>query len=319
MHGSRRGIAACTMMLMALAGCATQRTPKPSVTQAAVNASEWALPTKPKPVAPPIASFAEGVKRGDAAWAAGELDAALYMYVLALQLSPSDALTFAKIGAIHESQGNGAVARQAFEQAHAADPKDARIAERLGLLYLRESLSDQAATLFAGALERDPGRWRALDGLAEVARARGNLPDALRYHDQALRAAGADVATVLEHRGHTKLLSGDLPGAAADLRESLDRSTRPDGARYLAEVLVRQHDNAGAYESLLRVMDMPSAYNQLGLVLMSVPDYAAAVDYFSKATSASPRWYEDAQRNLSVARERLAQAGTSAVATNAPK
>lgn len=319
MHGSRLGIAARTVLLVTLAGCATQHTPKPGVAQAAVNSSQWAPPTKPKAVAPPIASFAEGVKRGDAAWAAGELDAALYMYVLALQLSPNDALTFAKIGAIHESQGNSAVARQAFERAHAADPKDARIAERLGLLYLKESKFDEAATLFAGALEREPGRWRALDGLGEIARARGNLPDALHYGDQALQAPGADAATVLEHRGHTKLLSGDLPGAEADLRESLDRSPRPDASRYLAEVLVRRHDNAGAYESLLRVMDMASAYNQLGLILMSVPDYAAAVDYFAKATSASPRWNEDAQRNLSVARERMAQAGISAVAANAAK
>jgi tetratricopeptide (TPR) repeat protein len=233
---------------------------------------------KPKPVTPPIPTFAEGVKRGDAAWTAGELDAALYMYVLALQLSPNDALTFAKIGAIHESQGNYTVARQAFEKAHAADPKDARIAERLGLLYLRESKIDQSASLFEGALAREPGRWRSLDGMAEVARARGNLNDALRY----------------------------------------DKTSRPDACRYLAEVLVRQHNNASAYEVLLRVMDMPSAYNRMGLILMSIPDYAAAADYFAKAVSASPGWNDAAQINLSVARERMTQAGTHAVAANAP-
>ena len=318
MRTSKLAITANAALLMALAACSTQHAaPKPGVTETAVRSSDWAPATKPKPVVPPIATFAEGVKRGDAAWMAGELDAALYMYVLALQLSPNDALTFAKVGAIHESQGNYVVARQAFERAHAADPKDARIAERLGLLYLKESKVDQAATMFTGALQREPGRWRALDGLAEVARARGNLDDALRYDDQALQAVGADRPTVLEHRGHTKLLLGDLRGAESDLRESIDRSSRPDASRYLAEVLVRLHDNASAYEILLRVMDMPSAYNRMGLILMSVPDYAAAADYFAKAVSTSPGWNNEAQLNLSVARERMAQAGTPSVAGNA--
>ena len=315
MHASKLATAAFGVLLTALASCSTEHAaPKPGVTAAAVSSSDWVPATKAKPVAPPIATFAEGVKRGDAAWMAGELDAALYMYVLALQLSPKDALTFAKVGAIHESMGNYTVARQAFEKAHAADPKDPRIAERLGLLYLRESKVDQAATLFADALEREPGRWRALDGLAEVARARGNLNDALRYDDQALEAVGADRPTVMEHRGHTKLLLRDLPGAESDLRESIDKSPRPDACQYLAEVLVRQHNNAGAYEILLRVMDMSTAYNQMGLIQMSVPDYAAAADYFSKAVSASPAWNGDAQINLSVARERMAQAATRAVA-----
>ena len=155
--------------------------------------------------------------------------------------------------------------------------------------------------------------------MAEIARARGSLDDALRYEDQALEGVGADRPTVLEHRGHTRLLLGDLRGAESDLRESIDKSSRPDACRYLAEVLVRLHDNASAYEILLRVMDMSSAYNRLGLILMSVPDYAAAADYFAKAVSASPGWNDQAQVNLSVARERMAQAGTHAVAANAPK
>jgi lipoprotein NlpI len=65
-------------------------------------------------------------------------------------------------------------------------------------------------------------------------------------------------------------------------------------------------------------MDMPSAYNRMGLILMSIPDYAAAADYFAKAVSASPGWNDAAQINLSVARERMTQAGTHAVAANAP-
>jgi len=315
---SKLSIAVCAALPLALAGCSTPHAASPPSTAQTTVGTDWVPAAKPKPVTPPIPTFAEGVKRGDAAWTAGELDAALYMYVLALQLSPNDALTFAKIGAIHESQGNYIVARQAFEKAHAADPKDARIAERLGLLYLRESKIDQAASLFEGALAREPGRWRSLDGMAEVARARGNLNDALRYDDQALEAVGADRPTVLEHRGHTKLQLGDLGGAESDLRESIDKTSRPDACRYLAEVLVRQHNNASAYEVLLRVMDMPSAYNRMGLILMSIPDYAAAADYFAKAVSASPGWNDAAQINLSVARERMTQAGTHAVAANAP-
>ena len=261
---------------------------------------------------PAAGSFEDDVRRGDLAWAAGQVDTALYMYVLALQRSPNDALTLAKIGEIHQSQGHIEIAIQAFELAHAADPKEPRIAERLGLLYLRMGRVNEAEALFKAALAADPSRWQALDGMAEVARLHGSLDRAMAYEDRALQGKGVNPTLVLEHRGHIELLLGRLSGAEADLRASIRMLAQPDAYRYLAEVQVREHDNAGAYESLTKTMGVPAAYDQLGLMLMSVHDYRAAADYFEKAISASPNRNESAEKNLSIAQEKLAQpAGNS--------
>jgi tetratricopeptide (TPR) repeat protein len=70
--------------------------------------------------------------------------------------------------------------------------------------------------------------------------------------------------------------------------------------RYLAELQVRRGDTAAALESLLRVMDTAQAYNQIGVLLMHVSNYRDAHEYFAKAISASPVWFEEAQRNLAL-------------------
>jgi tetratricopeptide (TPR) repeat protein len=288
-----------------LSACAAQH-----AATAPPPAAQETAPAKSKRIDP----SADNVRKGDTAWAAGQYDSALYMYVTALQSSPNDALTLAKIGDIHELQGHIDVALEAFERAHAADPKEPRIAERLGLHYLRVAKIDEAEALFNVALAQDPARWRALDGLGEIARARGDFLKAIAYDDQALQGKGANAPLILAHRGRVNLLSGQLTEAESDLRASVGMAPQLDTYRCLAEVLVREHDNAGAYESLTKVMDMASAFDQLGLMLMSAYDYRAAADYFGKAVAASAGWNEDAQKNLSIAKERLAQSGKTALA-----
>jgi tetratricopeptide (TPR) repeat protein len=292
-------------LLLQLAGCATTA----AGPAAHSEPNSVGNPTAPRAVATDPAKdpkiFAEAIGRGDTAWQAGQLDRAIYFYVSALERSPQDATTIAKIGAIEEGRKNIPLAVKAFEMAHAAQPDEPRIAERLGWLYLQQAKFDNASEVFSGVLALYPQSARALDGMGVLCRIWANYTDSIHYFDEALQAPDADVARVLTHRGYAKLLAGDLPDAGRDLRTALKMAPQPEAWRYLAELQTRQHDSAEALESLLKIMDTAHAHNEIGVVLMSMNEFRPAARKFAEAISASPAWYEEAQRNLALANEHL--------------
>jgi tetratricopeptide (TPR) repeat protein len=292
-------------LLLQLVGCVTTTVTVP-------NRAELESAGNPKPAEKAPAdqargaeSFAEAVGRGDAAWQAGQLDRAIYFYVLALDRSPRDAPTLAKIGAIEEGRKNIALAQKAFEMAHAAQPDEPRIAERLGWLYLQQAKYDSAADVFSQELAVLPKRARALDGMGELCRIWRNYSGSIDFFDRAMDSDDVDQASVLTHRGYAKLLAGDLPGAGYDLRRALLTAPQPEAWQHLAELQIRQHDSPAALESLLKIMDTARAHNEIGVVLMSMSDFRGAARHFSDAISTSPAWYEVAQKNLARANENL--------------
>ena len=158
-------------------------------------------------------------------------------------------------------------------------------------------------------LTLNPQRSRALDGMGEVDLARAQYAQSIGYFDKALQGENPDTAAVLAHRGYAKLLSNDLQGAETDLHASLAVAPRQDTLRYLAELQVRRGDTAAALESLLKVMDAAPAYNEVGVLLMHANNYRDAREYFAKAITASPIWYEEAQRNLALVDAHLRDSG----------
>jgi tetratricopeptide (TPR) repeat protein len=294
--------------LLVLSGCATPPA-KPAAAQAVAATSTGdasAAGEKGRPLAPAAAkAFAAAVQKGDEDLQAQDFDRAIYDYIQALEKSPNDATTLAKIGAIEDARGEAALAEKAFDLAHAADPKDPRIAERLARLYLREARIDNAAELYLAVLSQEPDRAPALEGMGEVCVARDAFEDAVRYFDRALAATKADRAAVLTHRGYAKARLNDLDGAEADFRAALNLQSREDAWRYLGDLLARRGDSADALEALVHVMDTSQAYNEIGIMLMGVGKFQAAKDYFSKAIKAAPSYFEEAQKNLAVADEHL--------------
>jgi tetratricopeptide (TPR) repeat protein len=297
-------------LLISMGGCASSLT-VPNAGRAAATV------TKPEEAKSASAKdpkgYSEDVQRGDAAWQAQDFDRAIYFYVQAMNESPDDAVTLAKIGTIEDARGNTVLAGRAFAMSHRANPDEPRVAERLARLYLKAGKVDNASEIYTQVLAADPNRTRALDGMGEVCLARSDYGQAILYFNRALEAEKPDAASVLTHRGYAKLRSRDLSGAEADLRLALSVPQR-DGAwiaplddtwRYLGDVLVLRGDAAGALESLLNVMSTAEAFNEIGVALMNVKQYRDAREYFAKAISASAAWYEAAQRNLALVDERL--------------
>ena len=254
-------------------------------------------------------AFNDAVKSGDAAWQAQDFDRAIYHYVQAMNNSPHDAATLAKIGTIEDGRGHSDLAEKAFFLAHEAAPEEPRIAERLARLYLRRGNLNGAGAIYGEVLLRDATRTRALDGMGEVFLGRAEYAESIRCFDRALQAQTPDSAAVLTHRGQARLHLKDLTGAEADFRAALAVEPREDTWRYLGDAQVLQGRTGAALGSLLNVMDTSQAYNEIGVTLLNVKNYQSAREYFAKAISASAAWFEEAQRNLALADEQLRDAG----------
>jgi tetratricopeptide (TPR) repeat protein len=309
-ENSSRFVMTVAPLIIAIGGCASSPV-------AQVGDKVMAAATKQEDAksasTPDSKGYSEAVQRGDAAWQAQDFDRAIYFYVRAMDKSPNDAVTLAKMGAIEDARGNTALAQKAFEMSHRANPEEPRVAERLARLYLKAGKVDNASEIYTQVLATDPNRTRALDGMGEVCVARSDYGQAILYFSRALQAEKPDAATVLTHRGYAKLRIRDLAGAEADLRAALSVPQRDDAWiaprddvwRYLGDVQVLRGDAADALESLLNVMSTAEAFNEMGVTLMSVKQYQDAREYFTKAIGASAAWFEAAQRNLALVDERL--------------
>jgi Flp pilus assembly protein TadD len=256
----------------------------------------------------PVASAAEGLARGDDAWRAGKLDLAIYLYVQSLAFDATSPQPFLKIAAIHEQLGHPALAEKAFELALERDPGNAGANERLGLLYIESRKDPEAERLLDAAVRSDAGRWRAHNGLGILADRRADYGLAKQHYDEAQRLQ-PDNAGVINNRGYSRYLAGDLAGAEIDLRLAISLGAPAGAWTNLARVQAAQSRYDEALQSLLREHDEPAAHNHLGMAALEAGELVRAQDYFSEAIHLSPRYFAAAQENLAQVNERIEAAG----------
>lgn len=303
-------------LLIALCGCASQSSKEAAAELTAKGDRETASqlyagqPAVVHATEYPVASYPEGIKRGDEAWRQGKLDLAVYLYVQALAFDATQAAPFLKIGTIHEQLGNRALAEKAYELGLERDPGNAVARERLGLLYLQSGRDDDARAQFEQAVALDPNRWKSHNGLGIVADRRHDFAAAIAHYDSAL-AIEPKAAAVMNNRGFSRFLAGDLPGAEADLKEAIRLGSRDGAWTNLGKVQAMQGRYGDALESFMQQSDPATAYNLLGEATMERGDYIQAKRQFEAAISASPRYFDAAQKNLDLVDERLSVSDTN--------
>lgn len=289
------------LALISLGGCASTA----AVTQPVAKAPTELYSGQPATVHAtefPVASAADGIQRGDAAWQQGDLDLAIYLYLQALQFEPKDAATLRKIGAIHESRGHLAQARHAFELALQRGGEHAATMERLGLLYLLDEHNDEAQAMLSRVIAIEP-RWRAYNGLGVLADRRGDHTLALTRYSAALFLE-PKAGMVYNNRGYSRYLDGDLVGAEKDLREAI-RLGADRAWPNLGKVQAKARNYGLALRSFLETLDTAHAYNEVGEAAMRNGDNQIAKAYFEDASNSSPAYFEQAQKNLAVVNDAL--------------
>jgi Flp pilus assembly protein TadD len=295
---------AIAIMLALLSGCAGAPPPAPNPAGKQLTDLYDGKPATVHATEIPASSAPEAVQRGDLAWRQGNLDLALFMYVQALQFTPDDAATMRKIGAIHERRGNRTLARKAFELALSRGGDHAATLERLGLIYLHEELNENAAKLLAKAVDIEPGRWRAHNGLGVLADRRGEHSAALTHYGEAL-VWEPKAGIVYNNRGYSRFLAGDLPGAEKDLREAIRLGSGDQAWVNLGKVQAKARQYGMAFQSFLETLDTAHAYNEVGEAAFRNRDYHVAKAYFENAANESPSYFERAYKNIALANEEL--------------
>lgn len=245
-----------------------------------------------------IESAEEARRQAAEAFAAGDLDKALYLFVEAVSLDPQDSHSFYAIGAIHENRGNQALAMRAYSQAVEADPTHALAQQQLGAARLRTRDLDGAKTALEAAIAANPKLWRAHDLLGVVADMQERHDDAIGHYSQAIALQPSEPSLV-NNRGYSWYLSGNYEAAEADFLLALRLDQDYDRAwKNLGLVRARQQRYDEALTMMERVVARHIAANDVGYIAMLNGDYARARQLLTQAISLSPRFYPTAVDNL---------------------
>jgi Flp pilus assembly protein TadD len=245
----------------------------------------------------PVASEEEAIAKATSALRAGETDKALFFYVRALQFNPEDVELLALIGDIHMQRNDLARARRAYEQARSVDPEHARSLEALGLIYMAEGKDEEAIAELSNATALDDSRWRAHNALGVYFDKTGDYASAQYHYDSAL-AQNPAAGQVLNNRGYSKYLAGDLGGATIDLRTAATERGFELAWANLGLVYASQGRYEDAISAYEEIMGEANAYSNAGQVAMNNGDLGVAEYYFDEAVRLSPTYFPQAEKSL---------------------
>ena len=149
----------------------------------------------------------------------------------------------------------------------------------------------------SSAAALDDRRWRAHNALGVYSDKSGDYTSAQAHYDLAL-AQNPAAGQVLNNRGYSKYLAGDLGGAAIDLHAAAsEKGFKPAwgnlGLVYASQGLYE--DALSAYEE---IMGEANAYNNAGQIAMDNGDLEVAKYYLDEAVRLSPTYFPQAEKHL---------------------
>jgi Tfp pilus assembly protein PilF len=245
----------------------------------------------------PVESAEEALARASEALQDRDVDKALFFYVRALQFQPENIELLAHIGEIQMQRKNHVLAGRAFRRALGYEPNHARSHEGLGLIYMAEGMHEKAVEELRSAVASDDRLWRAHDALGVYADKAGDHAAAQIHYDKAL-TVNADAAHVLNNRGYSKYMSGDVQGAMLDLYEAANDRGFPLAWVNLARIYADQGWYDDAIETYKNVMSEAHALNNTGKSAIQNGDFAQARQYLNEAIRLSPTYFPAAEANL---------------------
>lgn len=246
------------------------------------------------------------------------------------------------LGDHYMRQGNLTLAYIQYDKALRFDPESASLHYKLGRLFLKRRLADEARKEFLEVLEKSPDNVPALLGLGYSFLLAGDLVPAEEYFKRVLEldgkqwrarnflgvlynrqgkfdeALGEFEAAVLEVPASSMLFNN--MGVSYLMKEEYEKAVKTF-ARALESggVEDKVYNNLGlalgklgrfdeALEAFKRGEDEARAYNNLGYLYLLDGQAEKAVEAFRMAIELNPQFYERAQKNLTRAQQMLDQA-----------
>jgi len=250
----------------------------------------------------PVESEEDALTRAKQALEEGETDKALFYLVRALQFRPDNVESLVRIAEIQMRRQDFTLAKRAFLMAQHHDPNHSRALEGLGLIYMDEGRDEEAISNLTSAVAIDAHLWRAHNALGVYADKAADYPTALQHYDLAL-SINPKAAQVLNNRGYSRYLAGDIEGATLDLYTAANDW----GFLHAWANLGRIYAEEGLYRDAIKtyklVMSEANALNNTGYSAIENGDLVLAERYLSEAIRLSPTYFPSAEENLSLLQE----------------
>ena len=183
------------------------------------------------------------------------------------------------------------------------DPTEkARALQGEGLAYSLLGRSDEALGALKAATLLDKTLWKAWNGLGREYDLRREWANSKTAYAAALAAPGADSAIILNNRGYSELLQGQIDAAATDFVAALDREPGLGAARTNLRLALAMEGHY-ARASVTGVGDDRAAVlNNVGLAAAMRGDYLQADKLLGEAIAAKGQYYAKAAENLELSR-----------------
>lgn len=246
----------------------------------------------------PVESEEDALTRAKQALEEGETDKALFYFVRALQFRPDNVDVLMQIAEIQLQRQDFDFAKRAFLSAQYYDPNHSGALEGLGLIYMDEGRDKEAISSLTAAVANDERLWRAHNALGVYADKAADYSSALQHYDLALSINPA-AAHVLNNRGYSRYLAGDIEGATLDLYTAANDWGFLHAWANLGKIYAEEGLYRDAIKTYRLVMSEANALNNAGYAAIENGDLVTAEHYLYEAIRLSPTYFPSAEENLS--------------------
>ena len=214
--------------------------------------------------------------------AAGLIDTAISSYLNAHNLMPTERRWSYYLGHLYRYQGEFATAGEFFESARKQEPNDLPTLVWLGEMYLAQERPNEARLLLEHAVAVDQDSLAAWLSLGRIAVARADFFRAAEYFETALML-NPEVSRLYDALAQVYFSLGERDRADALIQQAFAVRTVPT----LIESEVLLADDP-LMESVDRLLESVSAYQQRGLRALNRSDPEAAASFFRRGLVLAP-------------------------------
>jgi Flp pilus assembly protein TadD len=245
---------------------------------------------------------------GDSFFQQGSLEMAFVQYMHAVSAASPDAAQNSlryKIGRLYLRKGITDQAMATFEGMLKYDANSALAYEGIGRTYFKENNVKKAEENYLQALNLDTKLWTARNALGVLYDRQGRFDEAIAQFQAAILIQPAS-GSLFNNLGMAYLYKGQYDKAVRSLSEAL-RVQGSNAKIYnnLALAFYKAGNEKDALEAFKRAEGQAAALNNLGYLLMVDGKQAGAIKYLEEAIEAESKYYERAHENMLQAKGQL--------------
>lgn len=263
---------------------------------------------------------ADHERLGDSSLQQNNLALAQVHYSKALELDNKLNDTRYKLGLVLLKQGLSQEAYGQFQEILKENDRSAIAHEGMGQAHLQGGNEAAAEEEFRQALVLDPKLWKTHNFLGIISDHKKRHQEAIADYQAALSLKPGEPA-VLNNLGLAYYLTGKYEDAVRAYQQAaMTGSTQPKIHNNLGLAYARLERYHDALDAFTKGSDQAQAYNNLGTIFLDSGKPRHAAVCFEKALEASPRYYPKAADNLALAQRTANQqpSGTKPAPTSCP-